>query len=92
MSHLSPDDIALSNEPVWAAIAAVRLERNPFTMSCLYDALNRRRRIRDTVMPDWMVSGWRHEIDRDRRNYGQVVRTHHELAAAVDRHRPTEGF
>lgn len=84
--------IEQTNRPVWAAIAAVRIERNPATMGALYDALNRRRNARAYRMPEWMRKAWDYEQEQDRRAYGRIERTGAELAAAVALHRPRLGF
>ena len=80
---LSPFQIIQTNYPVWAAIAAVRIERSPATMSELYDALNRRSKARASHMPEATCKAWDDEVERDIFNYGQVERTHQELAMAV---------
>lgn len=77
-----------TNSWVRVAIMAVRIDRNPATMGALYDALNRRRNARAYQMPEWMHAAWRFETDSDLRTWGRVERTHRELAAAVERHRP----
>lgn len=84
--------IEQTNAPVWAAVAAVRIDRNPLTMNQLYHAINRRRNARNYRMPDWIRAAWEHEQAQDLRAYGQVERTHAELADAVALHRPRLGF
>jgi len=80
--------IEQTNASVRRAIAAVRIERNPVTMGALYDAMNFRRNARSYVMPDWMRKAWAREVQSDFSAYGQVERSHAELAAAVMRHCP----
>jgi hypothetical protein len=77
--------IEQTNYLVRIAIAAVRIDRNPLTMSRLYDSLNFRRNAR-VAMPDHLRKAWSMEIHSDLRNYGSVERTHAELAAAVTKH------
>lgn len=79
--------IEQSNYPVWAAIAAVRIERNTLTMCALYDALTFRRNAR-VESPQWFKEAWRNEVDRDLRAYGRVERTPHELAESVKKYAP----
>jgi hypothetical protein len=50
--------IKQTNDIVRAAICSVRIERNPATMGCLYDALNKRRNARSYVMPKWERNLW----------------------------------
>ncbi len=50
--------ITQTNDIVRAAIAAVRIERNPVTMGMLYDALTKRRNARDYVMPEKERMAW----------------------------------
>ena len=78
--------IEQTNAPVWRAIAAVRIERNPLTMGQLYDALRKRRNARAYSMPQWMRDAWDYELGSDLRAYGQQVRTLAELQEAVNRH------
>jgi hypothetical protein len=78
--------IEQTNAPVWRAIAAVRIERNPLTMGQLYDALRKRRNARAYTMPQWMRDAWDYELGSDLRAYGQQVRTLAELQEAVNRH------
>jgi hypothetical protein len=85
--QLSPHIIETTNDWVRGAICAVRIERNPVTMSMLYDAITKRRNARDYEMPEWMRRAYEYETERDISGYGRIERNAQELYAAVLAHK-----
>ena len=72
--------ILASNAPVWLAIATVRIDRNPVTMSALYDSLNYRRNLRlRWASNSPLVRRMREIGEAQTRAYGQVEFTAAEL-------------